>query len=237
MALSPQASVADLVAEARRSGRSRFPLLEGLMPGRPGCWGRAPACGPGGAVRRAGLDVGLDDRPGGDAAPGHGDAGRPHGRPARGGLQMAVLIDEFGDVAGLVTLEDLVEEIVGEVRDEHDVEEHPVEQVGPEAWVMPGMLRIHEVADAAGVGLPEDESYDTLAGWITVELGRIARAGDEVVVPTVHRPAQEDRAVRLTVLEMDEHRIDTVRVALEPRAPSELPDDHPTTVTDVETDR
>src|SRR5690625_7185496 len=82
-----------------------------------------------------------------------------------GGLQMAVVVDEFGDTAGLITLEDLVEEIVGEVRDEHD-EETDDEPEADGSWDLDARLRPDEATERLGVTVPEHEDYDTL------EIGR-----------------------------------------------------------------
>jgi CBS domain containing-hemolysin-like protein len=127
-----------------------------------------------------------------------------------GGLQMALVVDEFGNVDGLVTLEDLVEEIVGEVRDEHDEGEQRARREADGAWVLSGLLRPDEVHQLVGVRLPEDEDYETIAGLIGDELARMPAAGDTVTVRA------GDRAVTLTVLAMDDLRVDVVRLTHEP---------------------
>ena len=82
------------------------------------------------------------------------------------GLQLAVVVDEYGGTAGLVTLEDLVEEIVGDVRDEHDRGEiNPVRPLGRDSWMVSGLLRDDELADATGFRMPEGD-YETLAGLV-----------------------------------------------------------------------
>ena len=82
------------------------------------------------------------------------------------GLQLAVVVDEYGGTAGLVTLEDLVEEIVGDVRDEHDRGEvNPVRPLGRESWMVSGLLRDDELADATGFRMPPGD-YETLAGLV-----------------------------------------------------------------------
>ena len=135
---------------------------------------------------------------------------------SEGNLQIAVLIDEFGDLAGLVTLEDLVEEIVGEVRDEHDTDETTPHHDLDGTWIVPGGMRPDEATDLIGVPVPDSEDYDTLAGLILVTLGRLARVGDRVTVPTVAMPGSPPWSLELEVTAVDELRIDQVRITLPP---------------------
>ena len=96
------------------------------------------------------------------------------------GLQLAVVVDEYGGTAGIVTLEDLVEEIVGDVRDEHDrAEQAQVRPLGRDSWLVSGLLRDHEVAEATGFRMPSG-AYETLAGLVLAELGRIPDVGESV---------------------------------------------------------
>lgn len=93
---------------------------------------------------------------------------------------MAIVVDEFGGTAGLVTLEDLIEEIVGEIHDEHELVAPGIERVGDE-WRISGLAPLHEVAEQLEVELA-DEEHDTIGGFIFGQLGRIAEPGDEVAV-------------------------------------------------------
>ncbi|TFD52948.1 HlyC/CorC family transporter [Cryobacterium frigoriphilum] len=129
-----------------------------------------------------------------------------------GGLQMAVLIDEFGDTAGLVTLEDLVEELVGEVRDEHDPVQEVITSDADGAWDLEASLRPDEASEHLGVFVPEHEEYDTLAGLVTLELGRLARVGDTIEIASEDVPGAPESRIRFDVTAMDDHRIDRVRV-------------------------
>ncbi|MEO6944255.1 MAG: hemolysin family protein [Lacisediminihabitans sp.] len=116
------------------------------------------------------------------------------------GYQMAVVVDEYGGTAGVVTLEDLVEELVGEVADEHDRTRAGV--VRSRNWLtFPGMLRPDELLERAGVTVSEDGPYETVAGFLMSELGRLAVVGDTILVD-----AGEFRIER-----MDGRRIDRVR--------------------------
>lgn len=96
--------------------------------------------------------------------------------------QIAIVLDEFGGTEGVVTLEDLVEELVGELEDEHDRPRTEVRRAG-RSIVFDAALRPDEVLDRAGVAVPEDGEYDTVGGYVTDELDRVAELGDEVAVP------------------------------------------------------
>jgi CBS domain containing-hemolysin-like protein len=127
------------------------------------------------------------------------------------GLQMALVVDEYGGTAGIVTLEDLVEEIVGDVRDEHDRGEAArVRGEGEDSWIVSGMLRSDEMAEVVGWSFPESEVYETLAGYITAELQRLAHVGDAVTL--------EDW--QLIVTRVDARRIAEVRVVRPPKVPA-----------------
>ncbi|MDJ0320893.1 hemolysin family protein [Pseudarthrobacter sp. PS3-L1] len=99
------------------------------------------------------------------------------------GLQVAIVSDEHGGTAGIVTLEDLVEEIVGELEDEHDRARVGVVRSG-RSTTFDAALRPDELLDRAGISVPDGEDYDTIAGYVTDQLDRIPEIGDEVSVPT-----------------------------------------------------
>lgn len=122
------------------------------------------------------------------------------------GYQMAIVVDEYGGTAGVVTLEDLVEEIVGEVLDEHDRSRAGVVRTA-ESVSFPGDLRPDEALDRAGVRVPEGDVYDTVGGYIMSVLERIPVVGDTVET--------EDGA--LVVQRMDGRRIDRVRFTPSPK--------------------
>ncbi len=132
------------------------------------------------------------------------------------GFQMAIVSDEYGGTAGVVTLEDVVEEIVGDIADEHDRHGSRLRQRPDGSWIVSGLLRPDEVADATGLVLPEDEDYDTVAGLLVRELGRIPTRGDQVVVPLPlvipedddEEPVQEH--VLMRVERMDGLRVDRI---------------------------
>jgi CBS domain containing-hemolysin-like protein len=99
------------------------------------------------------------------------------------GLQLAVVTDEYGGTAGIVTVEDLVEEIVGELEDEFDRSRPGVQRRG-RSVVFDASLRPDELADRAGVAVPESEEWETVAGYVLDQLERIPELGDEVPVMT-----------------------------------------------------
>jgi CBS domain containing-hemolysin-like protein len=124
------------------------------------------------------------------------------------GLQMAVVVDEYGGTSGVVTLEDVVEEVVGDVADEHDRRRSGAHAGPGGTWVVPGVLRPDELALQADLFVPDDGPYETLGGLVMERLGRIPRVGDQVRVSDVV----------LHVEQMDGRRVDRLRVW---RAPGE----------------
>jgi len=98
------------------------------------------------------------------------------------GVHIAVVVDEYGGMAGLVTLEDIVEEIVGEIRDEYDQsEESPFQQVGPQEYIFQGRTSLDDLNDILGTHLTK-EVADTLAGFIYQQVGRIPAGGEQIEV-------------------------------------------------------
>lgn len=118
------------------------------------------------------------------------------------GLQMAVVVDEYGGTSGVVTLEDVVEEIVGEVADEHDPRRAGVHRTADGAWNVPGLLRPDELTEATGVVVPDDGAYETLGGLVMAELGRMPEPGDVV----------ELAGVELRVEQMDGRRVERLHL-------------------------
>src|SRR5699024_2442708 len=117
------------------------------------------------------------------------------------GLQMGVVVDEYGGTAGLVTLEDLVEEIVGEVNDEHDLAQTTGRLLGEGVWTVPGLWRPDEVHDRIGAPVPDGSSYETVGGWIMAQLGRVPEVGDAVDID----------GWRVIVADMESRRVDRLR--------------------------
>jgi len=119
---------------------------------------------------------------------------------------LAIVVDEYGGTAGIVTLEDLVEELIGDIRDEYDAEEGSPRKLQGGQVEVDGLLNLDEFAEQTGVDLPEGP-YETVAGYVLATLGQLPVVGDAVEVD----------GQRLTVTEMDARRIARVRVG--PAAP------------------
>jgi CBS domain containing-hemolysin-like protein len=117
------------------------------------------------------------------------------------GLQLAIVVDEYGGTAGIVTLEDLIEELVGELGDEHDRAKVEITGGKDQSYSFPGMYRPDELLEKLAVNVPEDGSYETVAGFLMSKLGRVAVVGDEVVI---------DSGL-LRVERMDGRRVDRIR--------------------------
>lgn len=126
------------------------------------------------------------------------------------GFQMAIVLDEYGGHAGIVTLEDVVEEIVGDIADEHDPMRARARRRQDGTWSVTGLLRPDEVEDLTGVELPEHEDYDTVAGLVLKVLGRIPVRGDEAVVPLPPGVEDDDAPAQEAVLRVD--HMDGLRV-------------------------
>jgi CBS domain containing-hemolysin-like protein len=199
--LAADETVADLVALSRRSGFSRFPVHDSDPDVLLGAVHVKQAFGVP-AADRATVCVRELIQPV-PTVPESLDGDALLTTLRRSGLQIALVVDEYGGTAGLVTLEDLVEEIVGEVRDEHDrVERARIRPLNPGVWLVSGLLRADEVAEATGFEMP-DGDYETLAGLVLARLGRIPDVGTDLVVT----------GWRLTVMRRDRHRVAELRLA------------------------
>lgn len=133
------------------------------------------------------------------------------------GFQLAIVLDEYGGFAGVVTLEDVVEEIVGDIADEHDRFSANARQLSDGSWSVSGLLRPDEVEDLTGIALPDHEDYDTVAGLVLQVLGKVPEVGDlaQVAVPDRTDPDEpREQLSVLTVEGMDGRRIDRVRLRL-----------------------
>jgi CBS domain containing-hemolysin-like protein len=198
--IDSEQTVADVVEAARRTGYSRFPLIGESADDIRGVVHVKKAV----AVprdRRASLPAGTimtDVLRVPETV--HLDSLLRELRDAN--LQLAVVLDEYGGTAGVATLEDLVEEIVGEVADEHDKLKPGVLQSASGIWYFPGLLRPDEVTEQIPLlSVPDEAGYETVGGFMMAELGRIAAVGDTVPVS----------GGTLEVERMDGRRIDRVR--------------------------
>lgn len=121
---------------------------------------------------------------------------------------LAIVVDEYGGTAGIVTLEDLMEEVVGDIRDEYDVETSAARRLRGGDIVVDGLMNIEDFAEETGVTLPEGP-YETVAGFVMAELGHLPQLGEVVAVDDY----------RLAVAELDGRRVARVRVSRLPQTP------------------
>ena len=125
---------------------------------------------------------------------------------------LAVVVDEFGSISGLVTVEDVLEQIVGELEDEIDVAQRPAVALASGAVVLDGGFNLRDLETQYDIALPREEGFETLAGFVMSQLGKIPKGGE--------RFEYDNR--RYTVLQMEGHRIVRVKIeSLNPPAPLE----------------
>lgn len=180
--LEDTAPVTEVIEQARATGHSRFPLYRGDHDNIVGVIHVKKAVGVPTDVRET-LEAGaLADDVLQVPETLHVDALLTQLR--EGALQLAVVLDEYGGTSGIVTLEDLVEEIVGEVSDEHDQgrTERPL-RFGNGDWVFSGLRRPNEVNEFIPGVIAEHPSYETVGGFMMEQLGRIPEQGDQVPIP------------------------------------------------------
>jgi putative hemolysin len=120
----------------------------------------------------------------------------------REGFHLAIVVDEYGGTDGIVTLEDLMEEVIGEIRDEYDVTVDPARSLRGGEVEVDGLLNLEDFAERTGLELPEGP-YETVAGFVINELGRLPQVGESVVT----------LGHSFTVTELDGRRIARVRLA------------------------
>ncbi|MBI4714809.1 MAG: HlyC/CorC family transporter [Nitrospirae bacterium] len=117
-------------------------------------------------------------------------------------VHMAIVVNEYGSVEGLVTIEDLIEEIVGEIEDEYDLQERPVERLRDGSMVVDASMSIRDLADRYELSLPESEDYETLAGFMLSHIQKMPRGGEIIRLGPY----------KLTVVDMEGKRIARVKV-------------------------
>ncbi|MDT5152568.1 MAG: magnesium and cobalt exporter, family [Mycobacterium sp.] len=208
--LSVDDTVADLVAKAMETGFSRFPIVEGDLDETIGIV----------HVKQV-FTVPVDDRARTRLAaialpvatvPSTLDGDAVMTQIRANGLQTALVVDEYGGTAGMVTVEDLIEEIVGDVRDEHDDATPDVVEMR-DGWRVSGLLRIDEVETETPFRPPEGE-YETIGGLILQELGHIPEPGESVELTEFDPDGPLDDPVhwQAKVIQMDGRRIDLLEL-------------------------
>jgi len=202
-AISVGDSADDVIQLARRTGHSRFPVYDDDFDDITGVVHvKAAVSVP--REKRDEVPVGaLSTEPLRVPETVHLDALAAELRGK--GYQMAVVVDEYGGTAGIVTLEDLIEEIVGEVLDEHDRSRAGIVRRA-DSITFPGELRPDELRARTGIDVPEGDVYDTIGGYVMSLLERVPAAGDEVRVE--HGTLQ--------VVRMDGRRVDRIRYTADP---------------------
>ncbi|AGL13574.1 hemolysin family protein [Actinoplanes sp. N902-109] len=212
--LKTSASVADLLKVAQETGHTRFPVYGTTLDLVMGVVGVSDALGVP-PERRATTPVATVAR-----EPVYVPESLPLDKVLAAlraaGADMAIVVDEYGGTDGVVTVEDLIEELVGEIADEYDVD---VAEAGSEILTAPdggrtflvdGLLREDELAEQTGFRLPEGP-YETLAGFLLAKLGQIPKGGESL----------EHEGWEFTVLAVDRHRIEQVRVVAPPPEPAD----------------
>ncbi|WP_040767921.1 hemolysin family protein [Tsukamurella sp. 1534] len=214
--LEVEDTVADLMELCIETGHSRFPVVRGDLDDTAGFVHVKQALTVP-AERRAGVSVrSIATPPPVVPATLDGDALMEQLRA--NGLQMALVVDEYGGSAGIVTVEDLIEEIVGDVRDEHD-ENEPVDvERTDDGFLCAGLLRIDELERDTDYRAPEGD-YDTLGGLIMFLLGRVPVVGDTTTLPN-HPSVEDDEGAEpptwtARVARMDGRRVDLVELSHE----------------------
>jgi CBS domain containing-hemolysin-like protein len=119
-------------------------------------------------------------------------------------IQIAIILDEFGGTAGMVTLEDIVEELVGEIQDEYDEEKPIVEKISDSEFVVNALASIYDVNGHLPHDLPEDGDFDTVSGWLGEIFGKIPDVGEQ----------KEANGYNITVLKKSEQNIESVKLEL-----------------------
>lgn len=210
VALQTDDTVADLMAVAAASGFSRFPIVDGDLDETVGIVHVKQVFAIPRADRARTLLTTVAQPV--TVVPSTLDGDAVMAEIRANSLQTALVVDEYGGTAGMVTLEDLIEEIVGDVRDEHDDATPDVVPAGT-GWRVSGLLRIDEVAAATGFRAPEGP-YETIGGLVLREIGHIPTAGETVKLPGLDADGLLDPVTRwqARVIRMDGRRIDVLEL-------------------------
>lgn len=200
-ALDADATVSDLVDLARETGYSRFPIWDEGGHGFDKI-----------AMLRGAAGIPFERRS--EVYAGSSSISVPAAEvpetvqltalleQLRVGPQMLVVVDEFGEPSGIVTLEDVVEELTGEISDEHDRRRAGIRRVSDREYLVPGTMRPDELYSATGLEVPESTDYETLGGFVMAGLGRIPTVGDRL----------EDGPVAAEVIAMKGRRVTRLRI-------------------------
>ncbi|MBP7792457.1 MAG: HlyC/CorC family transporter [Candidatus Goldbacteria bacterium] len=120
----------------------------------------------------------------------------------KGKIHMAIVVDEFGGTAGMITLEDILEEIVGDIKDEYDIEEKEVEQIDNKTYIVKGKTEIEKINNFLGMDIPVEDDVNTIGGAIMAIAGRVPKSGEIIKVGNV----------QFVVLKSDERKIERIKI-------------------------
>jgi CBS domain containing-hemolysin-like protein len=126
---------------------------------------------------------------------------------------MAIVIDEFGGMSGVLTLEDLIEEIVGDIRDEHDDEDPPIVDLGNGRLMVDARVAIGDLSRYLGVELPEDGDYNSLGGFLVERMGQVPEVGQKL----------SDYGLDFVVRDADERHVSKVEIVRQAPTPDTMP--------------
>jgi CBS domain containing-hemolysin-like protein len=120
-------------------------------------------------------------------------------------VHLALVVDEYGGTSGMVTLEDILEEIVGDIRDEHDLDEAPVKQIAPGRFLAKADVSVHDLAEITGLRLPEGSNgYESLGGMLVDLAGRVPKSGESIGIgmhDLIVRQSDERKVSRVEVVD------------------------------------
>jgi magnesium and cobalt transporter len=120
---------------------------------------------------------------------------------------MAIVVDEFGGTAGIITLEDIIEELVGEIQDEHDVDEDPdIREVEKNRWQVNAHLAISDFEEQTGLHIPDSGDYESMGGFVVSRFGRVPRKGKSIYTDQFH----------ITIVDADARHIKRLELRLDP---------------------
>ncbi len=123
----------------------------------------------------------------------------------KGKIHMAIVVDEFGGTAGLVTLEDILEEIVGDIKDEYDIEEKEIEQIDNKTYIVKGKVEIEKINSHIGIDIPVEEDVNTIGGIVMSIAGKVPKSGEIIKLGNI----------QFTVLKSDEKRIERIKIEIQ----------------------
>ncbi|MCD4813818.1 hemolysin family protein [bacterium] len=124
----------------------------------------------------------------------------------RGKLHLAVVVDEYGGTSGLVTLEDLIEEIVGEIRDEYDVEEKNIEKIEENIWLVDAQTDSKEINEGLDIGLPDMKDINTIGGYVVHLLGHLPKKGEQIF----------HKNIQFTIMAASNTRVEKIQIQIMP---------------------